>query len=185
MKRKTAKEILADSFREVAEKKNVDKITVNDITANCGYSPATFYRHYRDKYDLIAWDYSRRVEAIMDQMDNSTYLWKDILLDGAKFYERDKEYLKNLFLHTTGFDSFLWNMTKVNEDHLKAHITKTMGFSFPDSKTEIYLHAYCVSTVVLSCEWVLGHYQVSVEELAEVFEHTLPPPLKPYLCPDR
>lgn len=32
MKRKTAKEILAESFREVAEKKPIDKITIKDIT---------------------------------------------------------------------------------------------------------------------------------------------------------
>ena len=55
--KKTSKEILAESFREVAEKKNIDKITVKDITDNCGYFPATFYRQFADKYALIAWDY--------------------------------------------------------------------------------------------------------------------------------
>ena len=66
MKRKTAKEILAESFRELAKSKNIDKITIKDITDNCGYSPATFYRQFRDKYDLIAWEYTRGVAAIMD-----------------------------------------------------------------------------------------------------------------------
>jgi hypothetical protein len=42
MKRKTAKEILSDSFRELAETKNIDKITVKDITDNCGYSQQRF-----------------------------------------------------------------------------------------------------------------------------------------------
>ena len=55
MKRKTAKEILAESFRELAEKKSIDRITVKDIAQNCGYSSATFYRQFKDKYDLIAW----------------------------------------------------------------------------------------------------------------------------------
>ena len=58
MKRKTAREILADSFRELAETRSVDKITVRDITDNCGYSTATFYRQFKDKYDLIAWQYA-------------------------------------------------------------------------------------------------------------------------------
>ena len=49
MKRKTAKELLAESFRELAEQKSVDKITVREIAENCGYSPATFYRQFRDK----------------------------------------------------------------------------------------------------------------------------------------
>lgn len=48
MKRKTSKEILAEAFREVAEGKPVDAITVKDITENCGYSPATFYRQFKD-----------------------------------------------------------------------------------------------------------------------------------------
>ena len=51
MKRKTAKEILAESFIELAQTKKIDKITVKDITDNCGYSSATFYRQFRDKYD--------------------------------------------------------------------------------------------------------------------------------------
>ena len=49
MKRKTAKEILAESFREVAETKPIDKITIQDIVDNCGYSPATFYRQFSDR----------------------------------------------------------------------------------------------------------------------------------------
>lgn len=65
MKRLTAKEILAESFRELAQKMPIDRITVRDITANCGYSQATFYRQYRDKYDLIAWSYTRDLEAIL------------------------------------------------------------------------------------------------------------------------
>jgi hypothetical protein len=38
MKRKTAREILAESFRELAGSKPVDKITVPNIIENCGYS---------------------------------------------------------------------------------------------------------------------------------------------------
>ncbi len=41
MQRKTAKQILAESFREVAQTKSIDKITVKDITENRGYSSAT------------------------------------------------------------------------------------------------------------------------------------------------
>lgn len=50
MIRKTAKTILADSFRELAENSSIDKITVKDIADNCGYSSATFYRQFQDKY---------------------------------------------------------------------------------------------------------------------------------------
>ena len=43
MKRKTTKEILADSFRELAENKAVDKITIQEIVDNCEYSSVIKY----------------------------------------------------------------------------------------------------------------------------------------------
>ena len=47
MKRKTAKEIPAESFRELAQSMPIDKITVKDIITDCGYSQATFYRQFQ------------------------------------------------------------------------------------------------------------------------------------------
>lgn len=82
MKRKTAKEILAESFREVANRKTIDKITIKDITENCNYSPATFYRQFSDKYDLIAWDYVHRTTEIMNKVGVDEYKWRDTLYDG-------------------------------------------------------------------------------------------------------
>ena len=75
MKRKTTKEILAESFRELSVQKAVDKITIKEITDNCGYSPATFYRQFKDKYDLIAWEHTRGVAAIMGQIGDA-FSWK-------------------------------------------------------------------------------------------------------------
>lgn len=181
MKRKTAKEILADSFRELAERKSIDKIKVKDITENCGYSSATFYRQFRDKYDLIAWDYSRRASVIMDRVGVNGYAWRETLLDGAKNFEKEKAYLANLFLNTTGMDSFMRYMVEINEEHLRRCVTRAMDTDAPDEKTEMYIHVYCHGTVALTCEWVLGRFPVTAEELAEVFEHSLPQPLRPYL----
>lgn len=84
MKRKTAKEILTASFQELATLKSIDKITIQDIVDNCGYSPATFYRHFKDKYDLIAWEHTRAVAEIVDQTDGDDYQWKQTLYDGDK-----------------------------------------------------------------------------------------------------
>lgn len=105
MKRKTAKEILAESFRELAKKKNIDKITVRDITENCGYSPATFYRQFKDKYDLIAWAYTRDLEEIMNHIAFDENSWKKVLVDAANYYYKHKDYLSNLLLHTSGYVS--------------------------------------------------------------------------------
>ncbi len=45
----------------------------------------------------------------------------------------------------------------------------------------MYVRTYCQGTVDLSCDWILGAFQVTPEELAAVFEDCLPLPLHKYL----
>ncbi len=180
MKRRTAKEILADSFRELAVRRNVEKITIKEITENCGYSPATFYRHFKDKYDLIAWDYSRIVSEYMDPV-GTDYPWVETLHLAANHYNDDKVYLSSLLLHTSGQESFTRYMTEMNYNALKALIEKMISPKIIDSMTDMYIRIYCLGTVQLSCEWILGKWKASPDELIEIYINSLPEPLKPYL----
>lgn len=181
MKRKTTKELLAESFRELAQTRSVDKITVQEIVDNCGYSTATFYRQFKDKYDLIAWDYTRGIAGIMERIGMDEYSWEQALVDGAKGFYAYKDYLANLFLHTSGHDSFVLYMTEIHYSALKKHILQASGRAAPDETTDMYIRIYCLGTVSLTCEWVLGKYQVSPEQLAEIYKNALPLPLHPYL----
>jgi len=181
MKRKTARELLAESFRELAEHRSIDKITVKDITDHCGYSTATFYRQFRDKYELIAWDYARGVSALMDRIDRDGYAWKQTLTDGALRFQKEKGLLRNLLLHTAGHDSFIRYMTEINSGELRRYILRSTGRESLDQKTEMYIRLYCMGTVCLTCEWILGQYDAAPEELAEIYENSLPAPLRPYL----
>lgn len=105
MKRKTAREILAESFRELAGSKPVDKITVPNIIENCGYSKTTFYRLFKDKYDLMAWDYTQKLEAIISQTESADYEWKQILWD---HYNRGKGHL--CLIEQIGMENYLIEM---------------------------------------------------------------------------
>ena len=180
MKRKTAKEILAESFRELAELKPIDKITIQEIADNCGYSPATFYRNFRDKYDLIAWDHTRGVAGIMGKIGGS-YAWKQTLIDGAEWFYSEREYLSNLFQHTSGHDSFIRYMTEINCDALKKQILASGKKEKLTRQEELYVRIYCLGTACLTCEWILGVHEATTEEIAELYVNSLPAPLHRYL----
>ena len=49
------KRALEDSLKHLLLKKPVNKITINDITEDCGVNRATFYYHFQDIYALIEW----------------------------------------------------------------------------------------------------------------------------------
>ena len=171
-------EILAESFRELAESKSVDRITVQEIVDNCDYSTATFYRHFKDKNDLIAWDYARKTAEIMGRINGKDYSWAQTLRDGAEHYSEEKEYLANLLLHTSGHDAFIQYMADINYGEMGKHILSVIGKDALDEKTAMLIRTYCLGTVCLSCEWILGKYQATPEELAEIYESTLPQPLR-------
>ena len=181
MKRKTAKEVLAESFRDIAEKKDADKITVKDITENCGYSPATFYRQFRDKYDLIAWDYARELERIMSGLDGSRAEWNKTLRSAADFFQANKVYLANLFLHTSGYESFIIYMREVNFESLRKIAEKNHRGNSVDELTVMNIRLYVLGTVQFTCEWILGKIEATPEELAIVYEQTVPAPLQALL----
>ena len=181
MKRKTSKEILAESFREVAETKNIDKITVRDITDNCGYSPATFYRQFSDKYDLIAWDYTREVERLMSGIDGTWSGWTNTMKSIAMFFEERKIYLKNLFLHTSGLEAFITYMQDIIYRSVMGMVQKAVDEHTIDKTAEMCIRLYVLGTVQFTSEWILGKWDATAEEMGMVYEQTFPEQLRKYM----
>lgn len=183
MKRKTTKELLADSFLELAQTKRIDKITITDITDNCGMSQSTFYNHFKDKYDLIVWIYTSRVSEVMCRIDNKSYLWKDTLLDGARYYAENSEFIKNALKHTSGQDSFIEYVRKRNTEFLKVEVQKKLMTEFIPDEIMGMIEVYVYGTVQYMLRWLLSDMPLSPEQLAYIWEKSLPEPLKQYLYP--
>lgn len=49
------KRALEASLKNLLLKKPLSKITINDITEDCGINRMTFYYHFKDIYDLVEW----------------------------------------------------------------------------------------------------------------------------------
>ena len=49
------KQALEASLKHMLLKKPLDKITIRDLTEDCGVSRMTFYYHFQDIYDLVEW----------------------------------------------------------------------------------------------------------------------------------
>lgn len=46
---------LEASLKKLLLQKPLDKITINDLTEDCGISRMAFYYHFKDIYDLVEW----------------------------------------------------------------------------------------------------------------------------------
>ena len=113
----------------------------------------------------------------MAQLITDDTRWNQTLMDWAEFFQTEKEYLANLFLHTSGHDSFIQYMTEIHYRAFTKHLRAVSRRDELDEKTSLLARTYCLGTVYLSCEWITGKYDVTPDELAEIYGNALPQPL--------
>lgn len=86
------KNAMKESLKKLIAKKMISKITIKDITDDCGVNRMTFYYHFKDIYDLLDW--SIVAEAKASIQDELTYKkWDEgllkifhVILYNKKFY---------------------------------------------------------------------------------------------------
>lgn len=66
--------VFAQSIKDLMYKQALDKITVTDIVRHSGLTRQTFYRYFKDKYDLVNWYFERLADKSFLQIGNSETL---------------------------------------------------------------------------------------------------------------
>ena len=81
-------------------KKPVNKITITDITEDCGVNRATFYYHFQDIYALIEWSCEEDSRKALS--DNTTYdTWQQGFLNILHAVEDNKPFIINVYHHVS------------------------------------------------------------------------------------
>ena len=85
------KRAMAQSLKKILVVKELDKITITDITNDCGINRQTFYYHFKDIYDLLEWIFANEVVEKIEKettietwQDNFKYVL-DYMLKNKKF----------------------------------------------------------------------------------------------------
>ncbi|MBR5914316.1 MAG: TetR/AcrR family transcriptional regulator C-terminal domain-containing protein [Selenomonadaceae bacterium] len=177
----STKDIFAQSLKKLSNKKSFKKISVKDIVNDCGLSKTSFYNHFRDKYDLIAWIYSTDAEKIMRKVDYKNYVWKNTLADWIIYSIENKNFLKNLILNTSGQDSFINYVANVNIKIMSDYIKRSQKIENLPTDIEISVKVYCYGTVCTLCEMILKDFPIPTEDFIKFLENALPEPLKKFL----
>ena len=181
IKKPDTKLLFAESFKEISRQKTVNKITVKEICQNCDLTPPTFYNHFHDKYDLIAWIYSTRAEKIVKKIDSENYALQDSITDIIKYFFDNRDFLKNLMMNTSGQNSFINYVAQFHVKILSDYIKRKKNLENLPPNIEIFVKVYCFGTVCTLCEILLKPFSISMDELVEIFENALPHPLKKFL----
>lgn len=168
----TIDELLAESFKELALKQPIEKITIKEITDRAGVIRPTFYNHFQDKYELLEWIISRELLQpieilIQNGMVNEALI---LLFTGI---EKEKEFYTRAS-RLEGQNSF-GSIAQECVRRLLLRVTETSAsgksqkyvWLTPERIAEYYAQAMCY--VVIS--WIQSGMTISARELADIFDY--------------
>ena len=168
--RRTRK-ILTQALTELLQQKQVNEITVKELTDLADMNRGTFYLYYKDIYDML--------EKIQDEMfeklntifalredEKVTEQTKPILLDLFRFIEENQEMCRVL-LSPNGDMNFLHRLNEVMREKC-LHLYQSAG---PNGTEDDFDYHY--SFIVFGCagiirSWVNRGCPESAEEMAEL-----------------
>lgn len=130
----TTKQALEASLKKVMLQKPLDKITISDITSDCGISRMAFYYHFKDIYDLVEW--SCLEDAKRALQGKKTYdTWQEGILQIFEAVLENKPFILNAY-HSVSreqIENYLFHLTY---DLLKAVVEEKTARNADSGGTE-------------------------------------------------
>lgn len=166
--------LLAESFKELALKHSIEKITIKEITDKAGVIRPTFYNHFQDKYELLERIIiTELLEPIGPLIENRmisealTLLFTNIEKDKGFYTQAVKlegqnsfEYIARSCAHGVLYEIIQKNQTG-----------KQSKFQWltADRIAEYYAQAMCYVVIA----WIKSGFAVSPKELAEIYDYMM------------
>lgn len=131
----TTKQALEASLKKVMLQKPLDKITISDITSDCGISRMAFYYHFKDIYDLVEWSCLEDTKRALQ--GKKTYdLLKAVVEEktaGMQIREEQKEFIANFYKYSFVGIMLDWIKQGMKEDY--SEIVDNMALTLHGSIT--------------------------------------------------
>ena len=172
--KETVDTLLAESFKELACQKAIEKITVKSITDKAGVIRPTFYNHFQDKYELLEWII--RVQVLeptkplihAGMVDEALLLIFTLVKKEKAFYETAAR--------LEGQNSFEAIVKKCIQDILLEIIQSKRApgknhhlWLTPEYIAQYYAQSMCF--VVIS--WIRGRMAVEPKEIIEIYNYMM------------
>ena len=177
------KKALAASLKKLMGKIPLDKITVIDVVNDCGVNRQTFYYHFQDIYNLLAWIY--KTEAVDGIADYRTYTtWPQGFLMIFQYVAANKAFCKNTF-HSIGREHLERFLHEVTYDLLMSVINEVAGNkNVSENEKDFIANFYTYAFIGLMTSWIQDDMQEDpkhiIDNLCKLIEGDIPRAISKY-----
>lgn len=163
---------LEASLKKLLLQKPLDKITINDLTSDCGISRMAFYYHFKDIYDLTEWvcmeDAARALQG-KKTYDN----WQEGLLQIFEAVMENKPFIMNIY-HSVSREQIENYLFQLTYDLIMGIVEeKSVGIEITEEEKKFIADFYKYSFVGIMLDWIKQGMKESYQELTNKMYTTL------------
>ena len=160
------KRALEQSLKNLLLKKPLTKITVGDITDDCGINRMTFYYHFKDIYDLVEWSCLEDAKRALDE--KKTYdTWQQGLLQIFKAVQENKPFILNVYrcVHREQVEKYLQPL--VDQLLLNVINEEAAGITVRDEDKQCIAQVYSYMFIGLMLDWIKDDMREDPQQIVE------------------
>ena len=165
------KRALEASLKNLLLKKPLSKITISDITEDCGINRMTFYYHFKDIYDLVEWSCLEDAKRALE--GKKTYeTWQQGFLQIFEAVLDNRPFIMNVY-HSVSREQVENYLYQLTYDLLEGVVEEqAQGMSVRDEDKAFIATVYKYAFVGLMLDWIKndmkGDPQLLVDRLSLV-----------------
>jgi probable dihydroxyacetone kinase regulator len=158
------KKALATSLKKLLQTKPLTRITINDITEDCGVNRMTFYYHFSDIYALVEWilqeDTTKALKTI------KTYsTWQQGFVNVFRSYQEDSAFILNVY-HYVGTEKVEAYLYRILFDMMKEIVDDMAEGMLVEEKDKIFIvdfYKYALVGIVMN--WIKNDMKDDPDEI--------------------
>ena len=158
------KRALEQSLKNLLQQKPLSKITISDITEDCGISRMTFYYHFKDIYDLVEWACAE--DAARALQNKRTYdTWQQGFVQIFHAVRENKVFVMNVYrcVNREQVEKYLVPLT---DQLIMGVITeRAAGMTVREADQQFIAQVYSYAFVGIMLDWIRDDMRADPEEL--------------------
>lgn len=160
------KRALEQSLKNLLLKKPLSKITISDLTEDCGMNRMTFYYHFKDIYDLVEWSCLTDAKRALDE--KKTYdTWQQGFLQILEAVQANKPFIMNVYhcVHREQVEIYLRPL--VEDLILNVVNEEAGGLNVRDEDKMFIVQAYSYIFIGIMLDWIKEDMKENPQEIVE------------------
>ena len=177
----TTKRALEASLKKLLNQKPLNKITINDITEDCGVNRMTFYYHFKDIYDLVDWILTEDAIKVMEGR-RSFDTWTEAFQDILQQVQTNRTLVLNVY-RSVGREQVEQYLYRLLDPMLKEFADReTTDITVQDADKQFVIDFYKYALVGMVLEWIRRDMKTDPEVMTERLGKMIHGDLRRALC---